>query len=66
MARRHRKLIPTQAQVDRWHPTTIRWIGTCALIYGIFVDHGVHPGILPAAAGAILYGLVTPKVGGGE
>lgn len=41
--------------MDAWFPTIVRYAGFAAGIYGIFVDKGKNPALLPAATGMILF-----------
>lgn len=46
---------PSRRILDAWFPTIVRYAGFGTLVYGIFVDRGANPAILPAATGMILF-----------
>lgn len=63
-----RRLVPSQEQLDRWHPTIVRYLGVGAFVYAFVIDHGEHVSLLTAAAGAFLYktvhGALNNRAGG--
>jgi hypothetical protein len=67
---RLRRLVPSQEQLDRWHPTVVRYLGIVGFVYAFVFDRGEHVSLLVAAAGAFgyktLHGALTNPGNGGE
>lgn len=65
-----RRLVPSQEQLDRWHPTIVRYLGILGFGYAFVFDRGEHVSLLVAAAGAFgyktLHGALTKSGDGGE
>lgn len=41
--------------LDAWFPTILRYTGWGVAIYGVFVDQGHNPALLPLAGGMIFF-----------
>lgn len=54
----------TRRLLDSWFPTLARYCGLVLLAYGVLVDQGHNPALIPAATGLIF--LKTAINGGGE
>lgn len=57
--RRPSRRRPSRGALDTWFPTLIRYFGFAAMGYGIFVDKGANPALIPAATGMIFFKTVV-------
>lgn len=56
---------PSQADLERWFPTLVRYVGVGLMVYAALVDRGRNPALIPTALGLVLfktvYGEGPPK-----